>query len=100
MSDFVVDPATLSTASEQWREQSAQLTTAGTRVADASVAGFGDGVSSTARAFTSAWGTIIGTLATSADDVSDHLDAAATAYLMTDMNAQQAFEAWLETKMP
>jgi hypothetical protein len=55
-------------------------------------------VSSTARSFTASWGTIIGTLSTSADGVSDHLDAGASAYLMTDMDAQRAFESWLGKK--
>lgn len=100
MSEFIVDSWVLSEASTAWREQSAQVTTAGTRVAGAGISGFGPAVQSTARPFTSAWGTIIAGLATDADDVSDHLDTAATAYLVTDMQTQRAFEAWLQTKVP
>ena len=100
MSEFIVDSWVLSEASTAWREQSAQVTTAGTRVAGAAISGFGPAVQSTARSFTSAWGTIIAGLATDADDVSAHLDAAASAYLMTDMQAQRDFESWLRTQVP
>lgn len=100
MSGFSVDPSVLSDASQQWREQSAQLTTAGKRVSSASVAGFSEAVSSTARSFTTSWAGIIAALSTSADDVSDRLDAGWMAYATTDMQAQETFESWLATKKP
>lgn len=91
-----VDYLTLSTAAEGWRVESARVTTAQTRLADAPVSGFGTGVRGDVAAFLGEWSGTVGTSAAAARAISENLDDAHAAYLGVDVVAQDAFRRWLE----
>lgn len=96
MGDYTVDYATLFESAKFWREENARLTTASARLTDASTSGFGSGVSGDVASFVSTWGTTVSSTASAVDEIAQNVDDAHAAYLGADVEAQLAFEAWLE----
>ncbi|MFF1528944.1 hypothetical protein [Cellulomonas sp. NPDC058312] len=96
MSDeYLVDSYTLGLSADDWSDQGSRMRTARDRVADASTAGFTPAVSGAAARWTSGWGTTLGGVADRAEEIGEQLRSAATAYAVTDIEAQERFQTWL-----
>jgi hypothetical protein len=90
MSDeYLVDSYTLGLSADDWSDQGSRMRTARDRVADASA------VSGAAARWTSGWGTTLGGVADRAEEIGEQLRSAATAYAVTDIEAQERFQTWL-----
>lgn len=92
---FHVNESSLYASADQWGDGAGQIRGAVTNVDDAPTSGFRPNVAGNAASFIANWSSLLTTMAKNADAIATNLQDAATAYQISDFDAQDTFQSWL-----